>query len=235
MINMDEHHMKNLRINTSKRTLALLLSTGSFLLSGCGKTIHCDIKTPHAHAYTNEDGIIRHIQSEKERYDGYNRLDSYTVLDEEEQALNNFEAKKHLIIIDENTDKLMEIATNNRDCYIYEYTYQEYESHRMGVHCYHTWEEETGWAQNPNDIEIYGEYRNLTLTGNTLVVHYVYPTYKIIVNEKDKYELIEGPILDSFEDATTEYPYIKTNYETIIYLEEEKLKSEKMKQQKLVK
>lgn len=216
--------MKNLKLNTSKKILSLLLGANITLLSGCNHTVVCEVTTPHAHAYVREDGLTRYVQSEKKYYRNFDRTDDYINLEESEQDLNEFEVKKRLIRIDKNMDQLLEFASKNPDGYIYEYTYKLYESHRTGVHCYYTWEDMVDWTGTPNNIEICGEYKELRLTGNIKVLHYTYPTYKVIINEKGKYEIIDGPILDNIEDRTEEYPYLRldfrsTNYTSVVCLD----------------
>lgn len=226
--------MKNFRLTASKKVLALLIGANTIILSGCNKTIDCDITETHAHAYTNEDGITRFIQSEKERQGEYNREDTYIYLDEEEQDLNRFETKKDLIKIADNLDELIEVTSSNNDYYIYEYTYKKRVTRKAGKTSYRTWRTKTGWTATPDNIEIVGTYKDLELTGNIKRAHYTYQTYKVIINEKGKYELVEGPILDNIEDATSEYPYIKTNFGIIVYLEVDELEKEQIKEQKLV-
>ena len=222
--------MKNFKLTKRKRVLALLLTANTILLSGCNKTIDCDITETHAHAYTNEDGITRYVQSEKETYEGFNRQDTYIYLDEDNETLNKFETKNDLIKIADNLDELIEATDNNNDYYIYEYTYKK--RVRRGNH--RTWRRKTDWTATPDDIHITGRYKDLELTGNIMLAHYTYQTYKIIINDKGKYELVEGPVLDNIEDATSEYPYVKTDYGIIVYLELDEKELEDIKQQKLV-
>jgi len=226
--------MKSLKLNTSKKVLSLLLGANTILLSGCNSDVECSVTEPHAHAYVDEYGIDRYVQSEKESYRSFRRTDSYILLSEEEMKLNQFEAKKDLIKIEDNLDKLIEMIANNySDYYLYEYRYQSYESHRMGVHCYYRWEEKTGWTNNLGDIEICGQHKDLELTGNVLLAHYSYPTYKVVVNEKGKYEMVDGPVLDNIEDATSEYPYVqmncsRSNFFSIVYLDVDEYTKEKL-------
>lgn len=222
--------MKNFKLTTSKRVLALILTANTILLSGCNKTIDCDITETHAHIYTDEDGITRYIQSEKETYEGFNRQNSYIYLDEDNESLNKFETKNDLIKIADNLDELIETTANNNDYYVYEYTYKK----RVTRGNHRTWRRRTDWTATPDDIQIAGRYKDLELTGNIMLAHYTYQTYKIIINDKGKYELVEGPILDSIEDATIEYPYVKTDYGIIVYLELDEKELEDIKQQKLV-
>lgn len=226
--------MENLKLNAKKLAarsiIAFSIISAPATLTGCSKSAKCDIEENHAHAYTNEDDITRYVQSEKERYKGYNRTDSYIFLEGYKKDLNKFETKKDLIKIADNLDELIEATASNNDYYIYEFTYEA----RVLTGRYFTWKRRTGWTTDPDNIVIYRTYRRLKLTGNIKLAHYTYQTYKIITNDKDKYELVEGPVLDSIEDATSEYPYIKTDYATIVYFKVDELTNEQIKQPKLV-
>lgn len=193
---------------------ALVNATGAF------DKAECPVVEEHAHLYVNEEGFTRYINSEFLRRYGYGRQDEYIKLSEDEVDLYSFINKKKLINIDDNANLILAIQNNNHDYLEYEYTYEKRVTRNAGKTHYRTWRTRTGWTSNPDNVEneLSGTWKDLNFTGNTRLAHYIYKTYKVELNEKGKYVLVECPVVEDIHDALGKDLYIKHDFYEIIYV-----------------
>lgn len=222
--------MKNFKINIKNNEF---LSKLSFVIIASGiatatisaidykSTVKCEIVDEHAHLYTNDDGFISYINDEHKCVNSFDRQDEYITIKEDEVDFYKFLKKNKLINIEDNLDLILAIQDNNQDYLEYEYTYKKRVTRSNGKSSYRTWRTKTDWTSNPSNVEneISGRWKDLSFTNNTRLVHYVYQTYKVELNEKGKYVLIEGPEVDDVRDCLEEYPYIKRNFYSTVYLD----------------
>lgn len=195
--------------------LSLVGIMGVTSLTGCAKTVDCNIKEEHAHKYLDGSGVVMYVDSEKETYKGHVRTDDYILVDKEELELRTFEAKKGLYRIEENTDYIDSIQKSQSDFieYRYSYTYLMPIPHIISTGksttTYFTYIPTTGhsWTTDSTHSRLTGEQRR---------VHYVYTGYKIERDEKGKLIVLSSEQVDSINDLPEEYKYIKeTFYKTI--------------------
>ncbi len=222
--------MKNFKLNIEnsqflKKMNYIIIASGMATIilgvSNFNAKSDCTIEENHAHLYTNDEGFIRYINDEHLKLNGFKYQDTYIKLTEEENDLYTFLKKKKLISIEDNLDLILAIQESNQDYLEYEYTYKKRVTRSTGKSSYRTWRTRTDWTPNPDNVEneIAGRWKDLSFTGNTRLVHYVYQTYNVIINDKGKYELIDGPVVDDIRECLEEYPYIKEKFYTTIYLD----------------
>lgn len=235
--------MENFKINIKNSQFlgkvacfVVAASIGGVLVNATGifDKADCDVVEEHAHLYTNEEGFNRYIISEYMNVDGYLHQDEYIKLDEDEFDFYSFISKKDLISIKDNIHVILAIQNNNQDYLEYEYTYKKRVTRNNGKTSYRTWRRKTDWTANPDNVEneIYGTWKDLSFTGDTRLVHYVYQTYKIELNEKGKYVLVEGPVVDDVRECLDEYPYIKRNFYRTVYLDPNTINMQENNQEK---
>lgn len=222
--------MKNFKINVKNNillyrlsliTIASGLATGAISFIDYKSTVPCAIVDEHAHLYIDESGFTCYINDEHIRVNGFNRQDEYITIDEEESDFYAFCKKKGLISIEDNLDLILSIQDCNQDYLEYEYTYKKRVTRTSGKSTYRTWRTRTSWTNNPDNVEneISGKWKDLSFTNNTRLVHYVYQTYKIERDEKGSYHLIAGPTVDDIRECKDEYPYIRRDFYTTVYID----------------
>lgn len=222
--------MKNFNININNNEflgklsfiiVASGLATAAIGIVDYKTTVKCEIEDEHAHLYTDDEGFTCYINDEHIRVNGFTRQDEYITLDEDEVDFYTFLKKKKLINIEDNLDLILAIQDCNQDYLEYEYTYKKRVTRSSGKTSYRTWRTRTGWTSNPENVEneISGRWKDLSFTNNTRLAHYVYQTYKVELNEKGNYVLVEGPVVDDIRDCLSEYPYIRRDFYSIVYLD----------------
>lgn len=181
-----------------KYIISSLIFTNLLTSSGCTKNIDCNIEENHAHYYVSEEsGLSRPIDSEKERTKKLNRTEDYVIIDENDEDLLKFINKNNLFYISNNIDAINNIVSSNHDYIEYRYKYlrmQKVGNSNVPITSY-------SWTNNPN---------RGGCTGETRLCHYVYHGYKIVKNEKGKYELVKSDNVDNIFDLGNDY-FIKGN------------------------
>lgn len=184
-------------------------------MSGCAKKVDCDVKVPHQHRYVNSEGFERYISSEYEEKSGYKRTDDYISYTLDNKKIVGFIEKNGLMRLNDNIELINLLAKNQNDYmeYRYSYTYMQPIPHYTKIGkvttVTYTYVPVTrySWTSDPN----HGR-----LTGETRICHYKYYGYKIVVNEKGKYELIKSELVDDINTIINEYPYIKAKYYIVV-------------------
>lgn len=186
----------------------------------------CKIDQYHAHKYLNDKKIVRYIDSEFYRVQGYNRQDDYILVDESQKKLMEFELKNGLIKICDNKEYLENLEKENQDFieYRYKYIYHESIPHYIKTgkswHIYYTHRdvEKYSWT---TDSEV------ANATGEERICHNVYEAYKIELDNNGKLKLTSSGEVDSLKEVMDEYPYIKDNFKKVInYNTKEKISYE---------
>lgn len=199
--------MKNFKLRTKLASFALAMSLTS--LTGCTKTVDCDIEEDHAHVYVdNETGIKRYIESEKvESSDGEARTDEYILLDEMTEKI----CDNNLCLKEENIDALEKLVNNyypKREAYVYDYIYGYYYGYSYGYNpmngkienCYRR-QEGYHWDYEWQEISM-NEYTEDKVRDIT----YEYKFYKIDENGK-----LVSKCFNSLDDIEKDYIYFKKN------------------------
>ena len=195
-------------------SLVLALSLCTTTLTGCAKKAECNIKTPHAHLYRNEQGYTRYIAKENLNYEGYEYTVDHIPIEGEEK-LYEFIDKKDLINIHDNLDVILAIQEKNKNFkeYRYSYTYMQ-ENRRVIIvgkipvtRYSYTPTTRYSWTKNLAQPEKTGEERDC---------HYVYIAYKIEKDENGKYVLIPSEYIDDIRQVMDEYPYIKKQFYKVV-------------------
>ena len=208
--------MKNLKIlnkmlNLRGVALALVVSTATTGLAGCGKKSDCSIDEYHAHKYVDEDGYIRYIDKEYLSYDGYDWSEDYVSLSKDQRKLYDFLDEKKLLKIEDNLDNIMKKQEENVDFIEYRYEYDYLlpipQTTTIGnvtsVSYIYVLTTHHSWTTDPNHKGLTGEQR---------LCHYVYEAYKIEKDDKGKFVLIPSSEVDDLTTVMDEYPYIKEKY-----------------------
>ncbi len=202
---------------TGKNTLRNIIIGGITLLSlitfsGCSKDVPCNIHEAHAHYYT-DDIFGRYIVSEKASVDGLDRSDKYVYVSKEDKELLKFINKNELFKISDNRDVIEDISSKLHDQLMYEYTYMYWTT------VTHIHPNGNGGSSTSVDLEPrYGQKwiddpnANKNYTGKEVMCHYVYIGYKIVKNEKGKYELIKSDYVENINDLPSGYDYIKRDF-----------------------
>jgi len=228
MLKFDSEHasikgnFKKNKINLKNIIVAGMLVTSMLFYSGCAKTVDCDIKESHAHYYVNEDFLDKYIISEKEHIGNWYRTDNYINVTDDMEKLIEFENDEDLFRISFNKDKIDEITSEHTDYveYRYKYTWLQAIPHfnynGKTTTVWYTYIPQTGysWTDNPNHSRLTGEQR---------VVHYVYYGYKVVKNEKGKYELVKSDMVDNLSELSDEYYYIKEDFYKKVHLDNKEL------------
>lgn len=203
--------MKNLKINTLRGILTFMLLSMPATISGCGKTVKCDVKGEHAHLYTNEEGYAKYLEDEHETYKGFNRDDEYIEIKSEEKELYSFLKDKGLLSINDNLEILVDELLVNEDYQEYRYTYI-YLMPIPHVH-FNGKTSVTTYSYIPTPGRSWtNDATHGNLTGEERTVHYVYQAYKVIIDEKGNYALEASEYVDDLRDIMDEYPYIKLDH-----------------------
>lgn len=202
----------------SLRNAALLLAT-TMSLSACGKVAECDITETHVHKYTNDDQYTRYIYSEKLKYDGYDRLDDYVIIDDDTIEMQKFIDKKGLIKIEDNLELLKQRMSEHKDymenkySYLYMMPIPHYISNGKTTTVHYTFMpvRHHSWTRDPN---------HSSLTGDTRICHYMYEAYNVVLDEKQKYTLSSSGLVDELtSEVIKQYPYIKPKYYRVVNLD----------------
>lgn len=208
--------MSNLKLN--KRMLALFLTATMIpsTLTACGKKAECSLDYSHAHLYTNDKGYVAYYTGEYlEQNDLYRNEENIDITGLEE--LYKFITKKNLLRIEDNLEWIEEIQNNNKDYteYRYKYLFMQPIPHtvRSGKSTI------TYFTYIPTYHHSWTTDTSRMLTGETRICHHVYQGYKIVKNEKGKYELVESPAVDDITTIMDEYPYIKKKFVKIVNLD----------------
>lgn len=227
MLQFDNNHISiegNLNAKKGKRILKNSIIAGLIVLnlimfSGCSKTIPCDVKESHAHYYVNEDYLGRYIFSEKSTVSGMDRSNNYIAVNQNDIELLKFINKKDLFRIDQNKKSIKEITSKHSDYKEYRYKYfymmpmprTHYNGKTTSITYYYIPMTGYSWTSNPNESRLTGEER---------ICHYVYYGYKIIRNEKGKYEIEKSEPVDSLDLLPEGYDYIKEKFYDVVNLKD---------------
>ena len=197
--------------------ISLLLSLDVLLLSGCSSKTECNIDGKHMHEYTNEYGIERYINSEKDYVGGYlglryDKTDNYIELDEENEKLYKYISDNDLVDILSNYDELISFQSSLYDYLEFQYSYQQTHIMPSGKSFIMYSTTEYRWTSDPN---------HSNLTGKTRIQTHVFYGYNVIKNDKGRYKIQKsGPVNDINTLIQMGYKYIKSD------LVEEMTKSE---------
>jgi len=192
------------KLNVNKGLFTSLLMIPAITFTGCGKS-DCDLKEYHLHKY-EKDGFVRYIDDEHLDNDGYSWTDEVIYINESDKKIYEFERKKDLIKITDNKDNLVDTVSSMDDYIEYEYSYKVPHHIRTGKVTVTTYSTSYAWTTD-------SEHGNLT--GDVRLCRYFYTGYKAVLNEKGKYELVEGITSESINDIIEncdEYPYMKVNF-----------------------
>ena len=108
-----------------RKKLLLLSLYGSVTLAGltgCNKTVKCDVKEDHIHSYENSEGLKKYISGEKEKNGNFNRTNEYTT---DSNIINNV-SSKNLCGVSDNINYINKVISNHqnkREAYVYDYIY----------------------------------------------------------------------------------------------------------------
>lgn len=172
--------------------------------SGCSKDVECNIDFEHVHKYTNQDGISKYIQGEKDHVFSYQRQDEYKKMDDNLKIICN----KDLCDISDNKEYFLNYVNKvqpSREEYKGEYVYGLY----------------TGYAYDYNPLTEKYEY----FYGNHTGYHYEKTWEHISLDEYTRnpvrditykiklYRVCEGEAnfryFDSIDDIDENYKYFK--------------------------
>ena len=186
----------------AKQFLAGILSATTILtMSGCAKTVECNVEGKHSHTYVTEEGYEKEVESEKEKLGSFYRTDEYQELtDEEEQELKKVNKSK-LLRIDDNMDELLDLESSLYDYIQYEYKYRKRRTRFVGPIIMSTTRTRTAYT---NDKDHSG------LTGNERTVTHKFIGYNIVQKENGKFDVVESEPMDSIEELVDAgYEYVK--------------------------
>ena len=187
-----------------KKGIAGLFMIPALTLTGCGKS-DCDLREYHLHKY-EKDGFVRYIDDEHLDNDGYSWTDELVYVKESDKDLYKAEKKNDLLLINQNKEALSNSASQLDDYVEYEYSYKVPHHIRTGKVTVTTYSTSYDWTTD-------SEHGNLT--GNARLCRYTYTAYKLVLNEKGKYELVSGVTSEDINDIISnqdEYPYMKVNF-----------------------
>ena len=193
--------IRNLNIRSK---FASLLMVPFLMITGCGKS-DCDMKEYHLHKY-EKDGFVRYIDDEHLENDGYNWTDEVVYVRESDRDLYKFEKKKDLFKIDDNIDTLISTTSVMDDYIEYEYSYRVPHHVRVGKVTTTYYTTSYDWTTDTEQS---------SLTGKIRLCRYTYTGYKVVLNDKGKYELVEGITSDDINDVINdsgEYPYMMIDF-----------------------
>ena len=196
----------------AKQFIAGILSATTILtMSGCAKTVECNVEGKHSHTYVTEEGYEKEVESEKEKLGSFYRTDEYQELTNQEAKELKKATKAKLIRINDNIDKLLELESSLYDYIQYEYsetemkTYYEIDGNGNGKTSYRFVTE----YHYTNDSERFG------LTGDTRVVTHMFIGYKI-TNDNGKITIVKSEPMKSIEELV-EAGYTHVKYGKIYY------------------
>lgn len=228
--------MKNLKINLKKflmrNMLALALITTPMSLTGCGKDNKAEDEQETIFVWADHKGVIAYQDDLKN--------------EEEVRAIHYLDSTRNLCIAYIDTQHMDElVCTDLNGVTIYDTVDEKMLDkfiRRNDLISIPDNLDELIEATKDNNITVGYEYINdgdeRVYNGKAYLNLHYYQTYKIIINEDGKCELVDGPILFHIEDWNEEYPYLKEDYDkTFAYdisnlgFDEQKL-SNKAKQNK---
>ena len=208
-----------------KAVLAGLVIANMLTVSGCAKNMLCNISENHAHYYVDDEGFARYIPGkktdnyyvEKSSVAGLNRTEDYVYVNEETAEILKFINKEGLFSIDANQQAISNIVDNQQDFIEYEYNYFYYRYEPVYIYSNGT-PKIAYYRAVPVYATSWTTDTNGDLTGNERVCHYVYYGYKIIKNEKGKYEAVKSNPVDDLYELPGEYKYVKKEFCDVEYL-----------------
>lgn len=203
--------MTNLKLNFKKffmrNMLAFALLSTPATLTGCGKNAEIEEETEITYVWADDKGVVEYTPNEtnEDEVQTIYYIDSEGILRTtyvDTQALDKY------------------ICTNTNGVIIYDIVDEKKLNNFIKRHDLISIPDnlaELIEATKDNNMSVGYEYTgkgdNIEYTGNVyLTIHY-YQTYKIEINEKGKYVLVEGPVILNMEDWYEEFPYIKENYD----------------------
>lgn len=121
-------------LELKKKLLVLSLYGGVTLtsLTGCSKTVKCDVEVEHVHQYENDEGLKKYIPGEKEKKKKFIRTDEYTT---DYNIINNVSAKK-LCVVNDNINYINEVISAHqpkREAYVLDYVYGPHYTYGYGL------------------------------------------------------------------------------------------------------
>lgn len=173
-------------------------------LSGCAKTVECNINGNHVHLYTNEDKTLsRYINSEKEYVGNLLRTETYLPMNQELENIT----ENDLYIVSDNIEYLENIVSSyhpERQAYVYDYIYGNYYGYRFGYN-YLNGKYEYSFGPISGYHWDY-EWQNIALdeytTDKVRDITYQYRFYKLNADGTTSSKLF-----NSLEEVTGEYKY----------------------------
>lgn len=195
----------------------------SLSVSGCVKSVPCDIDELHAHKYVNKNSsVCKYVVSEKEYLYDFYRTDEYIPVTKEEEKLLEYMSNNNLYKISENENIINDVTKTHNDFLEYEYEYESDDTiiitSPIGDMIYTTIIPDTStkysWTTDENHED---------LTGNTRIGHYQYCAYNISKNSKGQFVIIESGYVDDLNEIKNEYPYINDSFYDIKYITDQKL------------
>lgn len=205
--------MKNLKFNLKRflmrNMLAMVLLTTPATLTGCGKDTEIEEETEPTYVWADSKGVIEYTPNEtnEEEIQIIHYVDSEGLL---KTAYIDTQALDKYLCEDPNGVTIYEVVDEQK--------LNRFISKHDLISIPDNIDALIEATKDNNLYLSYEYYENggeKEYSGNTyLNVHY-YQTYKIIINEKGNYELVEGPAILNMEDWYKEYPYVKEDYDKV--------------------
>lgn len=196
--------MKNFKLNAkilaARSIITFIILSLPTTLTGCSKKAECDVDETHAHIYTDDQGFIKYLESEKLTSDNFVRGNQYITLSDTDSSLLEFATKKNLLPIKENLDLLTSLFNQYETHLEYEYEYEDF--YYDIIFEMPMWDTEYDWTTDPNHQD---------LTGEVEEVSYMFQAYKIAKDDKGKYVLIPSEYVTDIASIMDEYPYYNKN------------------------
>ena len=218
---MKEEFIKKFK-QSKKSGLKLLAITAVVLtlstsFSGCVKNVDCDVDVLHAHKYVHKtSSFCKYVSSEKEYLYDFYRTDDYVAVDKEKKEFLDYLNDHNLYNILENEEVISKFTKAQDDFLEYEYEYEADDS----MVIVSTIDDMITTTVIPGTVtkKAWTTDRNHEdLTGNIRMGHYLYQAYKISKNEKGKYVETKSKYVDNLDEIRENYPYIKSDFYTIVY------------------
>jgi len=197
--------IKKLKIRKQILPFALAGSVTLITLSGCNKTMDCDIDYPHMHKYISEEGFETFKDSEYETDSDMNWTNEITKPNKEQKEMDQFD----LLKIEDNRKALEKDTKNDLPHVVYEYKHRYSTPIRVGKITTHAWH---------TSYKLTTDANHSNLTGYVRDVSFKYRGYKIAKDEEGNLQAFSSGLVDNLFDIEEEYPYFKvSDYKEKIY------------------
>lgn len=225
--------MKNLKINLKrlimKNMLAIVLLTTPATLTGCSKQEEVEVETEPTYIWADDTGIVLYDVDSTSQEDDEIRTIYYADKEDKLRSITIDEQNFESYICSNPSGKTIykTVDAKKVEKFIKKNDLISIEDN------IDTLLEETA----DNGLSLGHEYITYLngkkeQTGQIFLIIHYYQTYQIIVNDKGKCELVEGNVLLNIEDATSDYPYLKSDYDKKFYYDITNLKAEEIEELK---